>query len=129
MTVDWMKAIRSGMPQSDLRRALERGIANWDGGIDSVCREAPHVVVAHAPGSRQQDCITALTYVELAAHFAGLGSCRAGWLDGAANTWRPLQLLLGLPEGSRSCGVLMLGYPKYRHYRIPLRRKARIVWQ
>ncbi|MEE8389692.1 MAG: nitroreductase family protein [Anaerolineae bacterium] len=87
------------------------------------------IIIAHAPGDKKRDCTIVLTYLALAAPSFGLGACWAGWLDIAADNWQPLQQYLELPEGLVCCGAMMIGYPKYKYHRIPLRDEVRITWR
>jgi hypothetical protein len=43
--------------------------------------------------------------------------------------WPPLLEALGLPEGHAPGFSMMLGHPKLRHKRIPLRREPRVEWR
>jgi len=70
-----------------------------------------------------------LTYLELAAPAFGLGTCWAGYFDVAANLWPPLKNALELPDGHTSFGAMMIGYPKYKYQRMPLRNQAKISWR
>jgi nitroreductase len=114
------------------RRNLERFVALWDAGTDVICRGAPHLIVASAapePPASATDCIIALTYLELAAPAFGLGACWAGFLMAAARQWPPLRAALAVPQGDVVCGAMMVGYPRHRYHRLPLRNEARIAWQ
>ena len=106
--------------------------AAWDAGKDRICRNAPHVIVAHFPEDvlvARSACTIALTYLELAAPAFGLGACWAGYFDTAVNLWTPLKDALELPDGHASFGAMMIGYPKYKYQRMPLRNQARISWR
>lgn len=103
----------------------------WESGVDLISRGAPALIVAHAPKDymlAQTDSTIALTFLDLAAPSFGLGSCWAGFLMVAASQWPPLQQALSLPDGNACFGVMMIGYPKYEYYRLPLRREAEIAW-
>lgn len=103
----------------------------WESGIDVISRGAPGLIVAHAPKDymmAQIDCTIALTFLDLAAPAFGLGTCWAGLLMVAASQWPPLLQALSLPEGNACFGVMMIGYPKYKYQRLPLRREADITW-
>jgi len=130
ITMDWIRSFAKEVPQSFFRRVVDRFVHNWDRGIDAVCWEAPHIIIAHAPkGKGETNCTIALTYLELTALCFDLGTCWAGWINLAANKWVPMQQFLALPEGHTSCGAMMIGYPKYRCHRIPLRNDARVIWR
>jgi nitroreductase len=75
------------------------------------------------------DCVIALSYFDLAANNAGLGCCWAGYFNAAAASFPPMMAALSLPEGCTPHGSLMVGYPKYKYQRLPLRRPASIIWR
>ena len=111
---------------------MDRLVAAWDAGVERICRGAPHVIVAHAPKEERtapQACTIALTYLELAAPSFGLGACWAGYFNTAANFWPPMQEALDLPEEHVSFGAMMIGYPKFKYQRLPLRNEAHILWR
>ena len=130
--IDWMRSICAAQPRMGRRMMLERLVAAWDAGRDPICRDAPHLVVAHAPKddvTAPSACTLALAYLELAAPSHGLGACWAGYLHMAALHWQPLQLALALPAGEVFNGALLLGEPRYRYHRLPARREPEITWR
>ncbi|MBP1726936.1 MAG: nitroreductase [Deltaproteobacteria bacterium] len=109
-----------------------RYIAAWDRGKDVVLRGAPHLVAACGPTENfwgPVDCAIAVTYLELAAQAHGLGTCWSGLLTRAATSYAPIAEFLGLKEDQRINGALMIGYPKYRYRRIPMRNRAMVTWR
>jgi len=131
LVVDWIRAGLAAQAPA-LRKNNERLTASWDSGVDVICRGAPHVIVACGPENlpvSATDCAIALTYLELAAPSFGLGACWAGFLTAAARQWTPLQEALALPEGHVACGAMMVGHPRYRYYRLPLRKEAQVTWR
>ena len=107
-------------------------IEMWDQGKDPILRNAPHLVVVHAPDDwdwSTVDSTIALTQFELAAVARGIGTCWAGFLMRAAVGHPPLRKALGIPEGHSVTGALMFGLPRYRYHRIPPRQAARIEWR
>lgn len=131
MVVDWMRYMKKEHPVTAREMHLKSVIASWDAGMDAVCRNAPHIIIAHASKKSHAamvDCSIALTYLELAAPSFELGTCWGGYFTAAAMNWPPLQKALGLPEGHATFGAMMVGYPKYKYYRLPLRNKAHITW-
>ena len=117
----WMRAVN----------ALPRYIELLDKGGDVVLRGAPHVVMAHAPASygfAETDCVIALSYLELAAAARGLGTCWAGILTRAAQNDAATAQALGVPEGHKVFGGLMLGRPKYRYRLVPPRNPVNVRW-
>jgi nitroreductase/NAD-dependent dihydropyrimidine dehydrogenase PreA subunit len=110
--------------------SLKRSVAAAESkGRDLVCRGAPHMVLAHTPDGRQTDGVIALTYLELAAYSLGVGACWCGYASSAINGSQALRDSLGLPRGSVSSGVLLLGFPEYGYHRIPARNPAQVVWR
>jgi len=130
--IDWMRYLIK--EQSPLVAALhlDRVVSSWEQGKDPICRKAPHIIVAHAhkeDRTAPSACTIALTYLELAASSFDLGACWAGYFNAAATLWPPMQKELGLPEGNVSFGAMMVGYPKFKYQRLPLRNDAEIMWR
>jgi nitroreductase len=106
-------------------------IHGWNQGKEMVLRGAPHLIVAMAREEYpwgQTDCAIALSYVELAAKAQGLGTCWAGVLTMAVGANRSISEFLGVPNGYRVYGALMLGYPVYSYDWIPMRNGTVIKW-
>jgi hypothetical protein len=40
-----------------------------------------------------------------------------------------MQKALALPEDHISFGAMMIGYPKYKYHRLPLRKEPQIIWR
>ena len=91
-----------------------------------------HLIIAYADesiGMSPANCVIALTHLELAASSLGLGACWAGYFMAAAGVYEPLQRELALPDGHKTFGALMVGYPTYTYHRIPLRHDQKIQWR
>lgn len=130
--IDWMRSICAAEPELGRTLTLGRLVAAWDAGRDPICREAPHLIVTHAPQAdltAPSACTLALAYFELAAPSHGLGACWAGYLQMGAAHWGPLQQALALPAGDACCGALLVGEPRYRYHRLPTRREPAITWR
>jgi nitroreductase/NAD-dependent dihydropyrimidine dehydrogenase PreA subunit len=130
--VDWMRHLIKEDSPLVAAMNLNRVVGSWEKGNDPICRNAPHIIVAHAhqdDGSAQASCTIALTYLDLAASSFDLGACWAGYFNAAATFWPPMQEELGLPEGNISFGSMMVGYPKFKYHRLPLRNDAEIMWR
>ncbi len=130
--IEWMRSICAAKPDRGRKLALDRLIAAWDAGRDLICRDAPHLVVTHAPKddvTAPSACTLALAYLELAAPSHGLGACWAGYLHMGALHWRPLQEALALPAGDAFHGAMLVGEPRYRYHRLPARREPMITWR
>jgi nitroreductase len=132
LVADWQRTLLQEGTEPLLRKRMERIVKAWDEGIDRICRQAPHLIVAHGPGdlpASLSSCTIALTYLELIATSFGLGTCWAGYFNTAANSYLPLLNALALPPGHLPFGAMMIGYPKYHYQRIPLRNKPKITWR
>lgn len=119
---------------------ITRLLAEYESGKDPVSCGAPHIIVTHAPkegpGSdltgihfHERDCTAALTYLELLLPSFGIGSFRPWYFDMAVKSWPPLQKALGFPRTHTNCVTLLVGYPKYKYYRLPLRNKPTVTWR
>lgn len=132
IVADWMRWMIQRRPELALSWHLDKVVHRWDKGHDIILRDAPVLVIAHA---REEDrlalstCTIALTYLELAATSMGLGCCWAGYFNGAATTFPPLKEALSLPPGHQSYGSMMVGYPKFSYYRLPLRKPPAITFR
>jgi len=122
LTVDWLRTTGS----------YPGIVAAWDQGADMVLRAAPHLAIAHAEQNSlkpEVDASIALTYLDLAAASMGVGACWAGILMGAAQVHAPLLEALALPAGHRVYGAMMLGFAKFRYFRIPPRAALKVSWR
>ncbi len=121
LTAEWLRTIPG----------MDDVLAAWDHGMDVVLRDAPLLVVAHAPAdglTPQLDCTIALTTFELLAAADGLGTCWAGYFMMAAAQHPPVGEALRLPEGHTLCGALMCGLPALSYDNVPTRAAARVSW-
>ena len=129
--INWMEHLVKTEKDPAIVFPMRRLIKAWDSGIDRICRNATHVIIAHAQKKDRTApaaCIIALTYLELILPTMGIGNCWAGYLTTAATLWPPLQEALALPEGDITYGGLMFGFPKFKYHRIPSRNPARVSW-
>lgn len=119
---------------------VTRLLVEYESGKDPVSCGAPHIIVTHAPKEdprseitgihfHERDCTAALTDLELFLPSLGLGSFRSYYFDIAVKLWPPLQKALGFPRTHTNCGTILVGYPKYQFYRLPLRNKPTITWR
>lgn len=132
LVADWMRVAIKEMPWLADFLHFDRIVADWEQGRDRIMRSAPHAIIVHAPADNvlaPGDAPIALTYLELAAYGLGLGACWAGFLMGGATFYAPVMEAPHLPEGHKYMGALMVGYPKYKYSRIPLKNKPSIIWR
>jgi len=100
-------------------------------GRDVILRNATALAVVHGPAQSfwtAIDSTLALTYMELLAATMGLGTCWAGLVTYASTAVPGLLPVLGVPEGSKVGGAIMLGHPRLKHRLIPPRDAARVTW-
>lgn len=131
LVADWMRHMIKEYPDMAQMMHMDLVVAAWDVGVDVICRDAPHLIIAHgskADATAQTSCTIALAYLDLAAPPLGLGTCWGGFFQAAATSWPPLQKALGLPEGNVSYGTMMVGYSKYKYPRMPLRNTPQVTW-
>ena len=132
LIADWMRAMIKQQPDFANAMHLSRVIEKWENGQDPICRQAPHIIVAHAPKDNPfapAASTLALGYLELAAPSFGLGACWSGYFTMAVSHWTPLQDVLALPVGHACLGALLVGTPKYPYYRLPSRKNPDITWR
>jgi nitroreductase/NAD-dependent dihydropyrimidine dehydrogenase PreA subunit len=127
---DWLRFVMKNNPQM---AAMFAGIVELlDMGRDMFLQGAPAVVLAYGEKSNPMsatDCAIALAYFDLAAKTAGLGCCWAGFFYISAGSYPPMMEAVALPDGCTAYGALMVGYPKYKYQRIPLRKPARVIYR
>ncbi|MBU1537660.1 nitroreductase family protein [Myxococcota bacterium] len=131
LTIDWMRSIID--TEHPLAPYAPFIIEKWDGGGDPICHGAPHLLFAHIPGTDGADdpteAVIAMTHVDIAAPAFGVGTCWAGFVKMAADTYGPLQEVLTLPEGRRIGCAMMFGVPRHPVVSIPRRNPAVITWR
>lgn len=132
MVIDAMRMVVKTDPQTAITLGFHRVLASWDQGYDRVCRGAPHLLVAHAEKDYvfgSEDTALALSLLDLFATSLGLGACWAGYVYKTVNAYPPLFEMLGLPADHLAFGAMMIGYPKFKYRRIPVRNRPRVTWK
>ncbi len=132
MVIEWMREITRSAPEIAELSGFPRVLASWDEGFERICRGAPHVIVAHADknwGFGAEDCTLALSLLDLYATSIGLGACWAGYLYKAINAYPPLFEAVGLPADHQAFGAMMVGYPKFKYQRLPVRNRPLVTWK
>jgi nitroreductase/NAD-dependent dihydropyrimidine dehydrogenase PreA subunit len=130
LTIDWMRYLSKS--ENPLSAYAARLVAAWERGIDPICWNAPHILMAHIPEHNPiapTDAVIALTYFDVAAPAFGLGTCWAGFLAGAARFWEPMKEALAMPTGRIIAYAMLFGYPQHKIYRIPRRNPVKIIWR
>jgi nitroreductase len=90
------------------------------------------MVIVYAPKndvSTAQDCTVALTYFEIAAAAAHLGTCWAGYAALAINMSPQVRRFVYLSSRMHCFGAMLVGYPRFQYHRVPMRNKPHIIWR
>lgn len=130
LTISWMRHLYESKDPMGI--ASQPLVTAWERGVDAICWNAPHLLVAHIPEnhiSGPTDGIIALSHFDITAPSFGVGTCWAGILTEAAKSWKPLQKALALPPGRVISYAMMFGYPLHKPYRIPRRNPVQITWR
>ena len=99
--------------------------------IDDITRNAPAMIIFHAPKTAEEHTVDAyicMTYAMLAAHSLGLGTTVVGLIGPAINHSKPLRKLFRIPEGHEVAHAMILGYPKYRFKHAIVRPKKNVTY-
>jgi nitroreductase/NAD-dependent dihydropyrimidine dehydrogenase PreA subunit len=128
-----MAGIRRAVQEKTLPSGLEffeAILGAWDSGRDIIFRDAPHLLAVSSPRggpSPEQDTMIALSYFELLACCAGLGTLWDGLAKWALTAIVPdMTKKLGIPE-THALGYMMLfGKPAVQYHRTVQRGEPRV---
>ncbi|MBI9082974.1 MAG: nitroreductase family protein [Desulfobacterales bacterium] len=123
-TIHWMERVIAAHPDAPAAGYFRPVVDGWATGNDGILRTAQTLIVPSAPRENANglvDVSIALAYLELAALPLGVGTCWAGLLRGAMLATPELVESMGLPEGHTWFYPMMIGYPKFKYYRLPER--------
>lgn len=132
LVIDWMGWMIENMPEIAISLHMDRAVKRWENGYDVVLRDAPSLIIAYAEKNNvlaPTTCTIAMTYLELAAARMGLGGCWAGYFNSAAASFPPMKKALSLPKDQACFGSMMVGYPKFKYHRMPLRNSPDVTWR
>jgi len=127
----WMRAEAEAETETAAKLHLSGIVRAWDEGSDLICRDAPVLAAACVPVravTPLTDAAIAVSWLELAAHGAGLGACWCGYVHLAAVHSPQVRAALAVPEGYEIGGALMLGRPARRYRSAPPRSSAEVHW-
>ncbi|HNZ07931.1 MAG TPA: nitroreductase family protein [Candidatus Cloacimonadota bacterium] len=131
LTIDWMRSIQGS--DHPLAAYVPGIIQGWELGYDPICCHAPHLVFAHIPYEEfvddRTDAVIALSHFDIAAPAFGVGTCWAGFIRMACDSWQPLRDYLALPDRRRIGYGLFFGYPELKVSAIPRRNKLEVSWR
>lgn len=131
LTIDWMRSlVDTSHPLSDYVPGI---LSIWDSGVDYICHDAPHLLIAHLPDfdpiNDNTDAIIAMTHFDIAAPLYGFGTCWAGFVSMAAVEYKPLKDFFALPVDRRVAYAMLFGFSTYKVSSIPRRNQIDVTWQ
>lgn len=132
LIAEWMKSVIRTNPAAADSLKLPRTVDLWERDLYKTLRNAPHLFVVHVDetwGFGAEDTALALSYVELFAPSLGLGATWSGYFYTAHNLYPPLAAAVPVPAGRKVAGAMMVGYPKFKYYRMPTRKAPKIQWR
>jgi nitroreductase/NAD-dependent dihydropyrimidine dehydrogenase PreA subunit len=100
-------------------------------GEDGLFYGASAVIVVCASGMPHlaaAGCNLAAMQILLAAESMGLGACYNGYALTALVRDKQARRMIGVPSGYRPWAVIAVGKPGGEFYKVPSRRKRRVVW-
>jgi nitroreductase/NAD-dependent dihydropyrimidine dehydrogenase PreA subunit len=132
LAVDWLRETGARGTPLAARYNVPAMVRAWEEGRDTICLNAPHLVVASADGENPvaaTNAVIALAHLEIVAPAFGLGACWGGIFLRAMHNCEPLRTALELLPGDAPVHCMMFGYPALRYQRPPKRNPAAIVWR
>jgi nitroreductase/NAD-dependent dihydropyrimidine dehydrogenase PreA subunit len=112
---------------------FKRIIAAWgEEKVDRIFRTAQQAIVVHCSSGivpAEPAVQTLLTYFEVLASAAGLGTAWAGYFMVAARKDPVIRELLGVPTSHTIHGAMMVGYPGCTYQIIPRRPHLSLSWK
>ena len=131
LVVEAMRAVLETNPEEGKIRGYHRVVAAWDTGLDRVCREAPisSSVMPTETGFSVPRTPPWLEPARPLRHEHRVGVCWGGYLYKTVNAYPPLFEALGLPKDHLAFGAVMVGYPKFKYQRLPVRNQPRVTWK
>lgn len=131
--LEWMRTTLKERPEFAESMGFSRILKRWDEeNYNEIIRNTPALIIVQAPNSAGVgfvDCISALTYFDLASRSVGLGCCLNGFIYLMSTSFAPMKEALKIPENRKAYGFLMVGYPKYTYQRLPPRNPPNITWR
>ena len=129
--VEWMRGVVKSSPDTAKYLNMPAIIEAHERGEDLILREAPHLIVAHAPRSlivAPVSTVLSLEYVELYAPALGIGTCWAGYAQRCAQQSPAFSRFLNIPADRTITGIMMVGHPVYKYHRLPQRNPLDVAW-
>ena len=109
---------------------IRHGLYDISKGNDDISRNAPAMLLFHAPAGAEEHTVDAhicMTYAFLAAHALGLGATVIGLIGPAINNSKPLREMFRIPKGNVIVEAVIVGYPKVHFKRGIVRPRKNIL--
>jgi len=108
---------------------MKKGLYDIRSGKDDILRDAPAMLLFHAPPASEEhptDAIIYLVYAFLAVHSLGMGATVIGLVPPIVNRNKALKHMYGIPQDNRVIATMIFGYPKL-HFKRGIRRPRKNV--
>jgi len=109
---------------------VRKGMYDISAGKDDISRNAPAMILFHAPASAEEhtaDAHICVTFAFLAAHALGLGATVIGLIGPAVNNSKPLREMFRIPEGNVVVETMIVGFPKNHFKRGIFRPRKNVI--
>jgi len=106
-------------------------ISKYHSGKDIILFDAPVTIIVHVPNLgplSYVDPTISFTYGMLAAYSIGLGTCWIGFAMMALGKNKKIFKEFNIDKTRIITGVMTMGYPVNKYYRIPVRNKINEKW-
>ena len=110
---------------------LAKDLYKYKDGVDDIARNAPAILLFHAPKGAEEHTVDAhiyLTYALLAAHSLGLGATAIGLIGPAINQNKLLRRMFQIPKANEVVESMILGYPKLQFKRAIIRPRKKVAY-
>jgi len=134
--VGWL--IRRRMPKETVNTLMNFIFPHMDKGfyihpeiLDDIARNAPAMILFHAPKGAEEHTVDAhiyLAYALLAAHSLGLGATAIGLIGPAVNQSRPIRKMFRIPDGNEVVQSMIIGYPKLHFKHAIIRPRTKVTF-
>jgi nitroreductase len=128
--------MRMMMPEEDLNTLLNFIFPHLQKGLydytkeDDIARNAPAMILFHAPKGAEQRTMDAMiytTYAFLAAHSLGLGATVIGLIGPGINRNKKLKESFRIPFGNEVIETVIIGYPRINFKRAIVRPRKNVT--
>lgn len=96
---------------------------------DRITRNAPAIIIFHAPknaASHTENSLIYATYAMLAAHSLGLGATMIGLVPNAINKVKAVRDIYEIPEENEAISSIIVGYPGIKYKRTIKRHEQQV---